>query len=393
MAAKTPPGSLSILQSFRALLDRNFYRDEGAKLGPIFKMAQYHKPAICLIDLALGHRLLREHADSLGAAIQPFTHDVSGGFLRYMDHATHKIYGPMFRRALSRPIVTQSIQCAHEVVRRRLQQVSPAVDLEQQLRIATREVFTRVLLGIEPNSPAYQRFQESFVDIAKRHVRQRLGPKAVAALQQLRGKFRTAPEQVCALSELAVLQGGEVDDIAIDNLLFILRNSANDMSGLLVWVVEFLGLHPEWLEKMRVGDVPDLPARIMKETVRLSRSEYLYRLVNTEFEFEGYVFPKGWLVRICVAEGHRDPRWFPDPDRFNPDRFLNYSPPENQYSPFGIREHACNGVDLSMMLGSVLIEELAAYEIVLSNVGKTKLRFRHWNHWMPKTKVMLRKRL
>jgi len=392
MSAPLPPGSLSLLNSWRALRQRNFYRDEATKYGPIFKMAQFHKKVACITDLAISHRLLREHGDALITAVQVFSKDLTGGFLRYMDDETHKEYGPLFHRALAKPIVMLSSPCAREVMRDSLPELNPGVDLEQFLLKATRAVFTRVLFGIEPATLEYERFRTVFAAIAKRHVNQRLTAQGVYALRQLRRQFRNAPAQMCALSEIAKHQGGTADDIAIDNLLFILRISANDAAGLMVWIIEFLGRHPEWLDRVRAGDAPDLPLRIIKETVRLSRSEYLYRVVSREFEFEGFRFPAGWMVRICVAEGHRDPRWFAEPDTFNPDRFVESPPTDSQYSPFGIRDHACKGVDLAIMLASALIEELAAYEIELSGDGRTRPRDRHWKHWMPTSKVTLRPR-
>jgi cytochrome P450 len=392
MPAPLPPGSLSLLNSLRALRQRNFYRDEAAKYGPIFKMAQFHKKVACLTDLATSQRLLREHGDSLGSAIQVFNQDITGSFLRYMNDDLHKYYGPLFARALAKPIVNLSIPCAHQVMRQSLPELNATVELEPFLLKATRAVFTRVLFGIEPGTPEAESFRNTFAAIAKRHVNQRLTADGVQALRQLRDRVRTLTMQSCSLAEIARHQNGAPDDTAIDNLLFILRISANDAAGLMVWIIEFLGLHPEWLDRVRAGGAPDLPLRIIKETVRLSRSEYLYRIVEKEFEFDGFRFPAGWMVRICVAEGHRDPRYFPDPDTFNPDRFLANPPSDSQYSPFGIRDHSCKGVDLAIMLATALIEELTAYDITLTGSGRTRPRDRHWKHWMPLSKVTLRRR-
>ena len=43
----------------------------------------------------------------------------------------------------------------------------------------------------------------------------------------------------------------------------------------------------------------------LSEELRLSQSEYLYRRVMEDFTFEGFRFPRGWMVRSCTSESHR----------------------------------------------------------------------------------------
>ncbi len=56
------------------------------------------------------------------------------------------------------------------------------------------------------------------------------------------------------------------------------------------WLLAMLGKHPELGERMR--EDPALVDRFIMETLRLAQSEYLYRVVTRDFEFEGYLFPK-----------------------------------------------------------------------------------------------------
>ena len=87
-----------------------------------------------------------------------------------------------------------------------------------------------------------------------------------------------------------------------------------DMSGFLCWVLYYLGRNPRWLEEAgQLETLPDLTnhstlaARVVLETLRLRQSEFIFRATLQDIEFRGFLIPRGWLVRICVWESHRDP--------------------------------------------------------------------------------------
>jgi cytochrome P450 len=64
---------------------------------------------------------------------------------------------------------------------------------------------------------------------------------------------------------------------------------------------------------------------------------------------------------------HRDPRYFPDPERFDPDRFASASPgwPEAAYFPFGAGPRACLGERFAMrQLASTLRTWLPRWRFV-----------------------------
>lgn len=390
MTVQTPPGSLSLFSSLRAIRQRSFYREEAKKHGPIFKTTQFHHRVICISNLALAHRLLREHAPLIAPCPQNFTKDVTGGFLRFMAPMNYKIYGPMFRRAFAKPVVSASAPFAQQLIGQNLAGISTASDPQKFLTELTHQVFVRILFGLEPGSPLLKNFQSAYAAMANKTMSQRLGTAGLAALAELRRMLRTPPESISSLSDLAQQLDGVLNDTVIDNLLFTLRISTNDAAGLLVWIFEFLGRNPQWLDQVRTHQDSSLPARIIKETLRLFRSEFLYRKVAQEFEFENFRFPEGWLIRICIAECHLDPNHFTDPETFDPDRFLGPPPSDQIYSPFGIRDHACSGVEFAAMLGTLVIEELTKYDIELTGPAFAQRGFRHWSHWRPSSKIALK---
>jgi cytochrome P450 len=69
-------------------------------------------------------------------------------------------------------------------------------------------------------------------------------------------------------------------------------------------------------------------------------------------EIDGYHIPDGSMVLLNIYEAHRLAEFWPDPERFNPDRFLPEQAqerPRHAYLPFGFGPRQCIGRDLALM--------------------------------------------
>lgn len=63
-------------------------------------------------------------------------------------------------------------------------------------------------------------------------------------------------------------------------------------------------------------------------------------------ELGGFRAPAGSLVAVSPLLMHHDPRWFPQPEVFDPDRWLDErkdSVPRHAYLPFGTGPRSCVG--------------------------------------------------
>jgi cytochrome P450 len=186
---------------------------------------------------------------------------------------------------------------------------------------------------------------------------------------------------------------GAIEDPAVSgNLIYLLHFTWSDFSGLLIWILRQLSEHPEWAGRLRRALAEErsadhtptqLATRIVLETLRLEQSEHLYRVATRRIEHDGAVIPRGWLVRLCVRESHRDPQVFEEPDRFNPDRFLHRTYSRSEFSPFGLGgRHACLGEDLTRSVGATFVETLVG-RLDWRTVADGELEYSAWRHWRP----------
>jgi cytochrome P450 len=113
------------------------------------------------------------------------------------------------------------------------------------------------------------------------------------------------------------------------------------------------------------ADLPKLPfARmVLQETLRLYPPAWqLPRLALRDDEIEGHKIPAGTTVVNMIYSCHRHPDVWPDPEHFDPERFL----PERSegrhklaYMPFGAGQRLCIGKDFAMMEGSLALAMVA----------------------------------
>ena len=91
----------------------------------------------------------------------------------------------------------------------------------------------------------------------------------------------------------------------------------------------------------------DVSRRVAMETLRLHPvSPAVLRTTANSFEFAGHRVPAGTQVMIGTAVGHTLEEYFPDPERFDIDRYTPARGEHRQrgaYAPFGAGNHRCLG--------------------------------------------------
>jgi cytochrome P450 len=166
--------------------------------------------------------------------------------------------------------------------------------------------------------------------------------------------------------------------VVLDGLIMTMFIAASDTTALgLVWALWHLAKNPTLQERARreaqaqwhkrgvdahsISQMPYLAA-IMKEAWRLHPPVWLFsRLAAQNEELGGYHIPKGSDVLIVPYVVHRDPRFWSDPETFNPERFLvdgKPTRPPTAYIPFGLGPRHCIGFKLAEYESVVILAAL-----------------------------------
>jgi len=136
---------------------------------------------------------------------------------------------------------------------------------------------------------------------------------------------------------------------------------------------------------LTAADLPRLKycERFVKESLRLHppTSGVFVREALEDVEIGGYDVRKGDLVQEFSYIVQRDPRWYPDPLRFDPDRFLpeiEATRPQFAYFPFGGGPRVCVGQNFAMLeMILVLGTMLQSFEFSLApGQGEPRPTFR-----------------
>ena len=91
----------------------------------------------------------------------------------------------------------------------------------------------------------------------------------------------------------------------------------------------------------------DVMGRVLLETLRMYPvTPAVLRTAANSFEFGGFRVPAGTQILVGTSVGHRLPECFPDPERFDIERYRRVPPEHRQpgaYAPFGLGRHRCLG--------------------------------------------------
>jgi cytochrome P450 len=163
-----------------------------------------------------------------------------------------------------------------------------------------------------------------------------------------------------------------------DEAMTIFLAGHETTANLLTWIWYLLSQDPEVESRLheeldrvignRLPVVDDLPAleyaeRVIDEALRLYPPVWLFgRRALVDYELGGYAIPKRSMIVLSQWVTHHDPRWFPDPWRFDPERWTPAEAakrPQYSFFPFGGGTRICIGEAFARMEAKLVLATIA----------------------------------
>ncbi len=201
-------------------------------------------------------------------------------------------------------------------------------------------------------------------------------------------------------------RGAKLDDEDVRNEVVTLVLAGHETTATaLTWAWYLLATHPAVSEKLAaeldtvlgdreptLADVPELSytAAIFAETLRLYPPALAFgRRPIEDITLGGYTIPRGSSIFLSPYITQRNPRWFPEPDVFRPERWMTPADwPKFAYFPFGGGAKMCIGEPFSKLEG-VLVLATIARRLRLSLVGEQTVGVRPGATLRPDRTILL----
>jgi cytochrome P450 family 138 len=144
-----------------------------------------------------------------------------------------------------------------------------------------------------------------------------------------------------------------------DELLTLLAAGHETTAATLGWAFERLSRHPEVLAELvaEAGDENELRQATILEVQRTRTvidlaGRHVYAPV---FQLGDWAIPRGSSIVVSIWRMHANAEAFPDPDRFDPQRFIGSKPPSFAWIPFGGGARRCVGAVFANMEMDVVL--------------------------------------
>ncbi len=172
--------------------------------------------------------------------------------------------------------------------------------------------------------------------------------------------------------------GGMTDQQVRDEALTLFLAGHETTANALTWTWYLLSQNPDCERRLHqeldqvlagrppaVADLPNLryTEMVLAEAMRLYPPAWaIGRMSKAPFELGGIHIAARSICILSPYVVQRDPRWFPDPERFDPERWTpeaRDARPKFSYFPFGGGARVCIGERFAWMEGVLLIAALA----------------------------------
>jgi cytochrome P450 len=375
-------GHPPILADLRFLRDTlGFLRGVHARRGPVTRIFVFGRPQVLALGAEANERTLFDRDDAFSAAggWTPLLGELFPGGLILRDGADHRRHRRLMLPAFRRDRLDQHRRLMEPIIDAAIDGWLQRRDVEFHgcVKRLTLDIATRLFLGIRLQQEI-DTVAHDFIDLVQASaalVRYPLPGGAYRRGVQARTRLvRFLSERIAARrngdgdgDDLFSLLCRERDDDGrpytdaevIDHMVFMLMAAHDTTTSALATVVMALGEQPDWQRR----EADDDDANILREALRLYPPlPTIARMATREVELHGCRIPAGTRLIVAPLFVQRDPRWWTDPDRFDPDRFGTVRAEHRRHpaawTPFGGGAHMCVGMNFAEMQVQAVLQAL-----------------------------------
>jgi cytochrome P450 len=145
-----------------------------------------------------------------------------------------------------------------------------------------------------------------------------------------------------------------------DELLTLLAAGHETTAATLGWAFERLSRHPDVLSALAAEADTDGNELRQATILEIQRTRTVIdftgrRVLAPFFELGDWVIPQNYSILVSISRMHANAEVFPDPDRFDPQRFVGAKPPTFAWIPFGGGARRCVGAVFANMEMDVVL--------------------------------------
>ena len=383
-----PPGSLGlplIGDTLNFLQDSQFAKKRHQQYGPIFKTSLFGKPTVFVRGQEANLFVLSNDNKYFVVTSPPSMKALLGPLaLLLQTGANHQNRRKLLFQAFGSRALAGYIGAMEDITQRYLEKwvQMETMTWYPELRNYTFDVAGKLLVGIDNVSQRalghnFETYSEGLFSIALDLPWTQFG-KAKKARKLLlaelgniiRDRQKGTPSGNDALSLLISARDDEGNSLSLDELkdqvLLLLFAGHETLTSAIASFCLLLAQHPDVMAKVR-AEQQQFPAtepltleqlkqmtyleQVLREVLRLIPPvRGLFRTVINACELGGYEIPKGWSVACGINQTHQDSQLYPEPERFDPDRFsLERSGKPFSYVPFGGGLRECLGKEFARL--------------------------------------------
>jgi cytochrome P450 len=310
-----------------------------------------------------------------------------------------------------------------------------SIDLAPEMMALTLEIVSRCLFGLDSHqyTQAIAQSMEVAIDRIERTMLPGLDRFDKSGIKYFK-EFEVASDRLVEIAEAIINKRIESNEKKDDDLLGILLQMRDQISNehirdevltlilsghettanVMSWAFSYLANNPQirkqledeadnaiWIKEERTPTYLELEesskvaSAVLQETMRLAPPVWVApRIATQDCEIDGIKIPKGAHVLVSQYVTHRNPRFFPEPEKWRPDRWLDSnfekSLPRGSYFPFGGGSRKCLGEYFALAEARLILLLVAKNFRLSGKFPKAQPRATYRPKGEVKNKVLLR---